>query len=248
MNCEKCGAELEADALFCGICGASAAPKTSYYVPPVAVTEASEADEATSVSETVDEASPASAPMPAAAEASAPMASEVPASEVTDEAEPAFAPAPAPAPAAEPTPAPAPALEPAPEPAPEPKPAPAPEPESAPASEPAPAPSGAIVYETAKPRRRRGEGRPVAAVVGTARFFFMELLAALPLIGLVLLLIWSFADVNRNVRSWARSLLIWKLLALAALAALVLLTVPYITLNAAAVSEYIRGVLLALGL
>ena len=51
-------------------------------------------------------------------------------------------------------------------------------------------------------------------VVGTGAFFGMEFLFALPLIGFICCLIFSFAPKNRNLKHYARGKLIWSIIAL----------------------------------
>ena len=51
-------------------------------------------------------------------------------------------------------------------------------------------------------------------VVGTGAFFGLEFLFALPLIGFICCLIFSFAPKNRNLKHYARGKLIWSIIAL----------------------------------
>lgn len=51
-------------------------------------------------------------------------------------------------------------------------------------------------------------------VVGTGTFFGLEFLFALPLIGFICCLIFSFAPKNRNLKHYARGKLIWSIIAL----------------------------------
>ena len=51
-------------------------------------------------------------------------------------------------------------------------------------------------------------------VVGTGAFFGLEFLFALPLIGFICCIIFSFAPKNRNLKHYARGKLIWSIIAL----------------------------------
>ncbi len=55
---------------------------------------------------------------------------------------------------------------------------------------------------------------PNDPVVGTGAFFGLELLLALPLIGFICCIIFSFAPKNRNLKHYARGKLIWAIIGL----------------------------------
>ena len=77
-------------------------------------------------------------------------------------------------------------------------PAPAPAPAPGPAPQPAPGPA---------PETRSKE-------ISTAGYFWLMLLFAIPVIGLIALLIFAFAVKNKNLRNFARAILIWIIVAL----------------------------------
>ncbi len=58
------------------------------------------------------------------------------------------------------------------------------------------------------------QAEPVAGVVGTGTFFGLSLLFRIPLIGWLICLIMSFATKNKNVKNYARSVLIWMIIGL----------------------------------
>lgn len=76
--------------------------------------------------------------------------------------------------------------------------APAPAPVPVPVPEPAPA---------AEPAQRSKE-------VSTAGFFWLMLVFAIPVIGLIVMLVFAFIVKNKNLRHFARACLIWILVAL----------------------------------
>ncbi len=66
---------------------------------------------------------------------------------------------------------------------------------------------------------------PNDPVVGTGAFFGLEFLFALPLIGFICCIIFSFAPKNRNLKHYARGKLIWAIIGLVLSVILVLVTV-----------------------
>lgn len=60
-----------------------------------------------------------------------------------------------------------------------------------------------------------------SAVVGTGAFFGLELVFAIPLVGLIVSIILSFAPKNRNLRHYAQAKLIWAVIELAVTALLI---------------------------
>jgi len=55
---------------------------------------------------------------------------------------------------------------------------------------------------------------PASKVVGTGTYFGLILLFALPVIGLIACIIMAFAPKNRNIKHFARAMLIWTVIAL----------------------------------
>lgn len=74
-------------------------------------------------------------------------------------------------------------------------------------------------------------------VVGTGAFFGLEFLFALPLIGFICCLIFSFAPKNRNLKHYARGKLIWAVIGLVLSVILVLVTVIFLQALPGMVSE-----------
>ena len=69
---------------------------------------------------------------------------------------------------------------------------------------------------------------PFDPVVGTGTFFGLELLFALPLVGFLCCIIFSFAPKNRNLKHYARGKLIWTAIGLVLSLSLVLVTVIFL--------------------
>ena len=74
-------------------------------------------------------------------------------------------------------------------------------------------------------------------VVGTGAFFGLEFLFALPLIGFICCLIFSFAPKNRNLKHYARGKLIWSIIALALSILLILCAAIFLQALPGMVSE-----------
>ncbi len=58
------------------------------------------------------------------------------------------------------------------------------------------------------------QAEPAAEVVGTGTFFGLSLLFKIPLIGWLICIIMSFTSKNKNVKNYARSVLIWMIIGL----------------------------------
>jgi len=69
---------------------------------------------------------------------------------------------------------------------------------------------------------------PGDPVVGTGTFFGLEFLFALPLVGFLCCIIFSFAPKNRNLKHYARGKLIWTAIGLVLSLILVLVTVIFL--------------------
>ena len=80
---------------------------------------------------------------------------------------------------------------------------------------PAPAPSPAVTA-TPAPQQTYPQSAPdpTAKVVGTGAFFGLMLLFAIPIIGFIACIIMAFAPKNKNVKHFARAMLIWAAIAL----------------------------------
>ena len=51
---------------------------------------------------------------------------------------------------------------------------------------------------------------PLREPLTTGQFFLMDLVAAIPLVGFIMCLVWAFSDSsNQNRKSWARAKLVW---------------------------------------
>ena len=74
-------------------------------------------------------------------------------------------------------------------------------------------------------------------VVGTGAFFGLEFLFALPLIGFICCIIFSFAPKNRNLKHYARGKLIWSIIALALSILLILCAAIFLQALPGMVSE-----------
>ena len=105
--------------------------------------------------------------------------------------------APAPAPAYEPAPAPAPAYTPASAPA------------YTPASAPDPAPAAPAPEKPEEPVRE-----DVSKTVKTPAYFWLMLLYAIPVIGLIIMIIMACAARNKSIRNFAKAHLVWLLIGL----------------------------------
>ncbi len=54
---------------------------------------------------------------------------------------------------------------------------------------------------------------PLTAPLSTASFFWMPVIVAIPIVGLIVLLVWAFSkNTNVNRKHYARSVLIWVLI------------------------------------
>lgn len=112
-------------------------------------------------------------------------------------------------------------VRPAPEPAPEPKPEPKPEPVVIPAPDPAPKPQEPPVRRTVEAQNEPAfkpapepvvpaENRPLSPWA----YFGYGILFSLPVLGLILLIIFSFAGKNVNRKNYARSYWCWLIIVL----------------------------------
>ena len=104
--------------------------------------------------------------------------------------------------------------------------APAPDPAPAPAPQPAPGPA---------PEMRSKE-------ISTAGYFWLMLLFAIPVIGLIALLIFAFAVKNKNLRNLARAFLIWIIVALV-LSVIAFILMKIFGVNLSSVMESIQNVI-----
>ena len=64
---------------------------------------------------------------------------------------------------------------------------------------------------------------PTSKVVGTGAYFGLMLLFALPIIGLIACIIMAFAPKNKNIKHFARAMLIWMVIAIVLIGILVAL-------------------------
>ncbi len=55
---------------------------------------------------------------------------------------------------------------------------------------------------------------PTNKVVGTGTYFGLMILFAIPIVGLIACIIMSFAPKNKNLKNYARAMLIWSIIAL----------------------------------
>ena len=77
---------------------------------------------------------------------------------------------------------------------------------------------------------------PADKVVGTGTYFGLILLFALPVIGLIACLVMAFASKNRNIKHFARAMLIWTIIALV----LVGILIAVLTMLANSLMDYIN--------
>ncbi|MBR5981604.1 MAG: hypothetical protein IK035_06300, partial [Firmicutes bacterium] len=99
-------------------------------------------------------------------------------------------------------------------------------PAPAPAPQPAPGPA---------PEMRSKE-------ISTAGYFWLMLLFAIPVIGLIALLIFAFAVKNKNLRNLARAFLIWIIVALV-LSVIAFILMKIFGVNLSSVMESIQNVI-----
>ncbi|MBR6704832.1 MAG: zinc ribbon domain-containing protein [Lachnospiraceae bacterium] len=94
-----------------------------------------------------------------------------------------------------------------------------------PKNEPAPAPAPAPVQPAAEPAPQpftheneygtvSNEAAVGSPVVKTSAYFWLSLLFAIPVIGLIVMIIMACAAKNKNLKHWTRALLIWILVGL----------------------------------
>ena len=157
---------------------------------------------------------PAAAPEPVATPEPTPAPEPIVTPEPVVESEPVVTP--------EPTPAPEPTPVVAPEPTPIPVPAPAPEPTPTPAPEPIPAPTPVNVYNQVYSKDTiPAEYQPISMW----GYFGYQLLFAIPCVGFILLLVFSFGgNKNKNVQNFARSFFCMWIVAIILIVILMILT------------------------
>ena len=78
-------------------------------------------------------------------------------------------------------------------------------------SEPSPAPQPQYASQ---PEQRPQGGK--YGVASTASFFWLMLLFALPVIGWICCIVFSFAPQNENIKHYARAILLWDIVAIVA--------------------------------
>lgn len=120
----------------------------------------------------------------------------------------------------------------APQPVPESQPAPAPQPVPAYVREPLPTPPPAYVQQPvqAKPVQQPVQPQQVQQdktnkIVGTGTFFWFKLLYAIPVVGFILSIIFSFAPKSKSLKNYSRATLIWYLIGIIFVAIIVLVMV-----------------------
>lgn len=130
----------------------------------------------------------------------------------------------------QPTPQPAPIPQPAPAPQPAPIPQPAPQPVYV--REPIPTPPPVYVQQTVQSPQPQQD--KATKIVGTATFFWFKLLFAIPVVGFILSIIFSFAPKRKSLKNYARATLIWYLIGIIAVAITILVFVLVVGQSASA--------------
>lgn len=147
---------------------------------------------------------------------------------VVEVEEPVAEPTPQPVPTPAPQPVPTPAPQPVPQPVPTPVPQPAPKPMSQPVytREPLPTPPPAYAPQPVHtPQAPQVQQDKTNKIVGTGTFFWFKLLYAIPVVGFILSIIFSFAPKNKSLKNYSRATLIWYLIGIIFVAIIVLVMV-----------------------
>ena len=121
-----------------------------------------------------------------------------------------------------------PVAEPTPQPVPTPVPQPAPKPMSQPVytREPLPTPPPAYAPQPVHtPQAPQVQQDKTNKIVGTGTFFWFKLLYAIPVVGFILSIIFSFAPKNKSLKNYSRATLIWYLIGIIFVAIIVLVMV-----------------------